>query len=55
MEEGATMAQLMGELNRLREQLQTKTDDVIRLEKENQELKASSADPTMEYDNKTYV
>ncbi len=42
------MAQLVSELNKLKEQLQTKTEDVVRLEKENQELKANSVEKTLE-------
>jgi len=49
VDETSTVAQLLGEVNKLKELLHTKTVDVIRLEKENQELKANSVEKTMEY------
>ena len=50
MDENPAVSQLMGELAKMKEQLQTKNEEVVRLEKENQELRTCNAETTMEYD-----
>ena len=48
MDENPAVAQLMGELAKMKEQLQTKNEEVARLERDNQELRTNNAERTME-------